>query len=103
MSKKEKTTSPPSLLDKPENVKRLMRGFYVLCGFLVLIDLIFSFGWHKHAAFAEELGLHRLEILPSFYGAYGFIGCAGLVYLTNFLMRVGGKKMIEREEDYWEK
>jgi len=93
----------PSSLDQLENRKRRVRWFYGLCVFLILIDVVFSLGWHKHAAFSENLSLYSLETFPAFYGLYGLIGCAGLVYLVNFLMRMGGKKILVREEEYWEK
>ena len=53
-------------LDQTTNVKRLIRWFYWLCGLVVLADFIFSFGWHKHAAFAEDQSLHGVETLPAF-------------------------------------
>ena len=70
---------------------------------IILIDLIFSLGWHKHAAFAEELSLHSIETLPAFYGLYGFVACVGLVYVSKWMRDWKGKKILMREEDYWEK
>ena len=58
------------------NIKRFIRWFFWLCGLVILADLIFTFGWHKHAAFGEDESLHAIETLPSFYGVYGFIACA---------------------------
>ena len=59
-------------LDEPSNRKKLIRWFYWLCGLVILADLIFSLGWHKHAAFAEEKPFYSLETLPAFYGIFGF-------------------------------
>jgi len=102
-SKIQKSRTQPSWLDQPENRKKSIRWFYGLCGFLILIDLVFSFFWHKHAAFSEDLSLHTVETLPAFYGVFGFLGCAVLVYLSKFLSRIGEKNILTREEDYWEK
>jgi len=102
-SKIQKSKTQPSWLDQPENKKKSIRWFYGLCGFLILIDLVFSLGWHKHAAFSEDLSLHTVETLPAFYGVFGFLGCAVLVYLSKFLSRIGEKNILTREEDYWEK
>ncbi|MDA0343339.1 MAG: hypothetical protein ACO3VB_04265 [Opitutales bacterium] len=102
-SKIQKSRTQPSWLDQPENRKKSIRWFYGLCGFLILIDLVFSLGWHKHAAFSEDLSLHTVETLPAFYGVFGFLGCAVLVYLSKFLSRIGEKNILTREEDYWEK
>ena len=101
-SKIQKSRTQPSWLDQPENRKKSIRWFYGLCGFLILIDLVFSLGWHKHAAFSEDLSLHTVETLPAFYGVFGFLGCAVLVYLSKFLSRIGEKNILTREEDYWE-
>jgi hypothetical protein len=102
-SKIQKSRTQPSWLDQPENRKKSIRWFYGLCGFLILIDLVFSLGWHKHAAFSEDLSLHTVETLPAFYGVFGFLGCAVLVNLSKFLSRIGEKNILTREEDYWEK
>ena len=104
MSKKQENAKESKYwLDEPANVKRVIKGFYFLCALIILIDLIFSLGWHKHAAFAEELSLHSIETLPAFYGLYGFVACVGLVYVSKWMRDWKGKKILMREEDYWEK
>jgi len=90
-------------LDEPANVKSLIRWFYWLCGLVILADLVFSFGWHKHAAFGEGESLHGVETLPAFYGIYGFIACVGLVYLSKLMRSWNGKNILMRDEDYWDK
>jgi len=90
-------------LDEPSNRKKLIRWFYWLCGLIILADLVFSFGWHKHAAFGEEESLHEVETLPAFYGIYGFIACVGLVYLSKLMRSWNGSNILMRDEDYWEK
>jgi hypothetical protein len=101
-SKNKKKQEASDWLDNPTNVKKLIRWFYWLCGIVVLADLIFSFGWHKHAAFSEDSNLYSIETIPSFYGVYGFIACVGLVYLSKLMRSWNGKNVLMRDEDYWE-
>ena len=63
-----KKNEPKRWLDDPQNVKKIIRGFYWLCGLVIVVDLIFSVVWHKHAIFKQEESLHTLETLPAFYG-----------------------------------
>ena len=93
----------PRWLDSAENVRKVIRWFYGLCVLVILADLIFSLGWHKHAAFAEESSLHAIETLPAFYGIYGFLACVGLVYVSKVMRGWKGKNILMRSENYWEK
>ena len=94
---------PPRWLDQPENVKKIIRWFYGLCALIILADLIFSLGWHKHAALSVDSALHSVETLPAFYGVYGFLACVGLVYISKLMRGWKGKNILMREEDYWDK
>ncbi len=94
---------PPRWLDQPENVKKIIRWFYGLCALIILADLIFSLGWHKHAALSADSALHSVETLPAFYGVYGFLACVGLVYVSKLMRGWKGKNILMREEDYWDK
>jgi hypothetical protein len=94
---------PKRWLDEPDNVRKIIRGFYWLCGLVIVADLIFTLGWHKHAAFAEDFSLRSVETLPAFYGIYGFLACVGLVYVSKLMRDWKGKKTLMREEDYWDK
>ena len=94
---------PPRWLDQPENVKKIIRWFYGLCALIILADLIFSLGWHKHAALSADSALHSVETLPAFYGVYGFLACVGLVYVSKLMRGWKGKNILMREEDYWNK
>lgn len=98
-----KSKESPRWLDSPKNVRKIIRLFYGLCALIILADLIFSLGWHKHAALGEEASLHRIETLPAFYGLYGFLACVGLVYVSKLMRGWKGKNILMREEDYWEK
>ena len=106
MSTRKKNPKPkeqPRWLDRPENVRKIILGFYGLCVSIILIDLVFSLGWHKHAAVGEEISLHSVEALPGFYGIYGFLACVGLVYISKVMRGWKEKNILMREEDYWEK
>ena len=102
-NKPENSNGSKRWLDEPANVRRFIKGFYILCILVILIDLVFSVGWHKHHAFTEDFSLHTLEALPAFYGIYGFVACVGLVYVSKWMRDWKGKKILMREEDYWDK
>lgn len=102
-AKSKKSDEAKRWLDKPENVRIFIRGFYCLCVLVILADFIFSVGWHKHAAFSDDSALHLAEPLPAFYGIYGFLACVGLVYASKLMRSWKGKNILMREEDYWDK
>jgi hypothetical protein len=72
--------------DKPENVKKMLKVFYVSCGLLVLVD----FFVHRHI-------YHDWENIPAFYAIYGFIGCVVLVLIATEM-----RKFLMRGEDYYD-
>jgi hypothetical protein len=74
------------LFDKPENVNRLLRGFYILCGLLVALD----FFVHRHIS-------HDWEHLPGFYAIFGFVACVLLVLVAKEM-----RKVLMRKEDYYD-
>ena len=73
-------TEKKHLFDNPRNVKWLLRGLYIICIILFLLDFII----HRHSN-------HPLESIWGFYAIYGFIGCVVLVlvakWMRTFLMR----------------
>ncbi len=104
MNKKNKTPDAAKRrLNDPQNIRLFIRGFYCVCAIVMLADFIFSIGWHKHAAFSKDSGLHGVEPLPAFYGIFGFLSCLCLVYATKFMRSWKGKNVLMRGEDYWEK
>jgi hypothetical protein len=74
------------LFDNPKNVSRLLVGFYVICGILLLLDFIL----HRHIN-------HGWEQLPGFYAIYGFVACVLLVLIAKRM-----RKLIMRKEDYYD-
>ena len=74
------------LFDNPANVRRLLRGFYVVCVVLLGIDLVY----HRHAA-------HPWESLFGFHALFGFVACVVLVLIAKEM-----RKLLMRDEDYYE-
>lgn len=74
-------------LDSSENVTKLYRGLWVLCFFLIAIDLFL----HRH----EEFGF---AMLFGFHGLYGFFACVALVLAAKQL-----RKVVMRPEDYYDR
>ncbi len=72
--------------DKPENVKRVLKGFYICCVLLVAADFIV----HRHTGFDWEK-------IPAFYAIYGFAACVLLVLAAREL-----RKLVMRKEDYYD-
>ena len=71
----------------PRNVDRLVHGFYVVCGLLLVIDVFVP----KHGPFA-------IEHIYGFYGIFGFVACVALVLIAKQLRRV-----LMRPEDYYDR
>jgi hypothetical protein len=76
-----------ALFDKPQNVKRLLYGFYTCVGLLLAIDLVY----HKHTLFPWE-GYF------GFYAVFGFVACVILVIVAKYLLR----PLVMRKEDYYD-
>ncbi len=74
------------LFDKPENVERLLKGFYGICILLVAADFVF----HRHIGFVWER-------IPAFYALYGFVACVVLVVIAKKM-----RKVVMRKEDYYD-
>ncbi len=72
--------------DRPENIERLLKGFYAICILLVLADFVL----HRHIGFGWE------EI-PAFYSLYGFAACVVLVVIAKKMRNV-----LMRKEDYYD-
>ena len=72
--------------DKPENVNRLLRGFYAICALLFVLDFFI----HRHAS-------RDWEQLPGFYAIYGFVAFVVLVLVSKVL-----RKLVMRKEDYYD-
>ncbi len=73
--------------DKPGNLKKFLRGFYIICAILLAIDFVHN----RHV-------VHSWESLWGFYAVYGFVACVALVEIAK-LMRA----LLMRAPDYYEK
>jgi hypothetical protein len=74
-------------LDKRRNVDRLVHAFYVICAFLIVVDVFVP----KHGPFA-------LEHVFGFYGLFGFLACVALVLIAKQLRRI-----LIRPENYYDR
>ena len=74
------------LLDRQENVDRLLWGATVIGLILVAVDFFFD----RHV-------YHSWEHLLGFYGIFGALGIVLLVQLSKVLRR-----LVMRKEDYYE-
>ncbi len=72
--------------DRPSNIQWILRIFYGICAFLVVIDFFI----HRHIETAAEK-------LPAFYAIYGFVACVVLVLIANQM-----RKLLIRDEHYYE-
>ena len=72
--------------DDPNNVKRVLRGFYACCVFLFALDFVI----HRHI-------YHNWENLWGFYPIFGFIACVILVLIAKWMRTV-----LMRPEDYYD-
>lgn len=80
-------TEELAMFDKPQNVKRLLVGFYTCVVVLLLVDLFY----HKHAVFPCEGKF-------GFYSFYGFVACVILVLVAKYILR----PLVMRKEDYYD-
>ncbi len=78
--------SEQGFFDRPSNIQWMLRVFYSICAFLVIIDFFI----HRHIETAAEK-------LPAFYAIYGFVACVILVLIANQM-----RKLLIRDEHYYE-
>ncbi|WMS87838.1 hypothetical protein [Pleionea litopenaei] len=71
--------------DSERNVKWIIRGLYICCGLLFILDFILT-----------RYSKHPLEWLWGFYPIYGFVGCVVLVVVAKWM-----RKIIMREENFY--
>jgi hypothetical protein len=72
--------------DEPRNIRRVLRGLYVVCALLLLIDILY----HRHV-------VHAWESLFGFYALFGFVACTALVLIAKEM-----RKLLMRDEDYYD-
>jgi len=77
----------PHFFDKPGNLKKFLRGFYIICAILLAVDFIH----HRHV-------VHDWENMWGFYAIYGFVACVLLVEIAKLMRTV-----VMRAPDYYEK
>lgn len=72
-------------VDRPGNPLKIVYGLAAVCALLFLAD----FFYHKHPHFG-------FEMIPGFYGIYGFVMFTGLILAAKTL-----RFFIKRPEDYY--
>ena len=77
---------PSDFFDKPENISKMLKVFYVICALLIVADFIV----HRHI-------YHDWENIPAFYAIYGFVGCTILVLIAREM-----RKVLMRGENYYD-
>ncbi|MBL4848328.1 MAG: hypothetical protein JKY65_22645 [Planctomycetes bacterium] len=84
----------PRWLDHPENVKKLIRGFWICCALLLVPDVLEALGVvhfkHPHEGYWWESWV-------GFFALYGFVACVVLVLIAKQL-----RKVVMRDEDYYD-
>lgn len=84
-------------LDRPENVRVVLRVLYAVCALVVSLDVVHLAMYWLDAG--ELRHAHReWEGFPGFYAAFGFIACVTLVLVAKQMRRV-----LMRGEDYYER
>ncbi len=73
--------------DKPGNLKKFLRGFYIICAILLAVDFVHN----RHV-------IHSWENLWGFYAVYGFVACVAMVEIAKLMRAV-----LMRAPDYYEK
>ena len=86
-------------MDDPQNVRKLIRGFWVCCALLLVPDLLEFLGLvhfkHPHQGF--EVGGYAWERFVGFFAIYGFVACVVLVLIAKQI-----RKVVMRAEDYYD-
>jgi len=87
MNQEPSNQEPARWLDHWQNVKKVLRVFYVLCVVLLAADFVL----HRHV-------MHNWEKLPGFYAIFGFVACTALVIVAKEM-----RKVLMRDEDYYDR
>ncbi len=74
-------------LDEPRNVRLVVRALYLVCGLLLLTDLLYAKS--PHFTFENWFG---------FYPVFGFVVSFSLVLVAKQL-----RHLLRRDEDYYER
>jgi hypothetical protein len=75
-----------TIFDKPENVRRLLKGFFVALVLVLLAEF-----------FVDMHGEFSVEHFFGFYAVYGFISYVTLIFVAKFF-----RKLLMRKEDYYD-
>jgi hypothetical protein len=76
----------PGWLDRKENVTKIVRALYVVCGLVILADLV-----------ARTHPETNIDSIKFFYGVFGFVASVVLVLIAKQM-----RKVLNRPEDYYD-
>lgn len=76
-----------TIFDKPENVRRLRKGFFAALVLVLIAE-----------AFVDMHGEFTVEHFYGFYAVYGFIAYVLLIFVAK-----GLRKILMRKEDYYDR
>ncbi len=85
--------SEKHFFDKPRNLRRTLKIFFIASALLILLDLL-----DLLHVFPFKETHDGLEGWFGFYAIYGFVGCTLLVLAAKVL-----RKIVMREEDYYDR
>ena len=83
-------------LDQPQNIKKVIRGFYVACALVFGLDVVHQVVSHRHQQGPDSIA--GIEAIPGFYAVYGLVACVVLVILAKHLLRPA----VMRDEEYYD-
>lgn len=79
---------PITFFDQPENIRRIILGFFFALAVLLLAEWVVTA--HPH---------FEWEAMPFFSAAYGFVACVGVIFTAKGLRRVLGRPEAYYEDD----
>lgn len=96
----ERLGEEPRWLDKPENQRKVTRGFFLACAVVFLLDAIFLVV-HKHNSFESKISEPEglLQASESWFGYYSLYGLVSIVALV--AVSVGLRKLVLAPEDFY--
>ncbi len=77
---------PPRFLDRPENVRRVLRALFLVSMLLLGLDLVYP----RHVT-------HPWEAVWGFYAVFGFVACVLLVLIAREM-----RKLLMRSSRYYD-
>jgi uncharacterized membrane protein len=84
------------LFDDPRNVKKLLKYFFSIVVFLLVLDIFYIFLSKAHVIHRHVN--YEWEKFWGFYAFFGFVACVILVLVSKYVLR----PLVKRKEDYYD-